>query len=130
MNKLFQLAGLALAAAILLVACAEERQLPEPTALENGPPPTGLHKTIAVLCMIANVNYNLIAPSEATLNRNTLKINEALKNNAGLRAYVGNDWQVVWGPATSNSQKAGVSVPDSFVTDNTMYVARGINPAT
>ena len=130
MNKFFQLAVLALVAATLFTACTDERQLPEPTVLENVAPPTGLHRTIGVLCMIANVNYNLVVPSEAALNKNTLKVADALKNNADLRSYIGNDWQVVWGPVTSNSRKAGMSALDSFVTDNTMYVARGINPAT
>ena len=81
--------------------------------------------------MMSNVNYDLITTSEAALNRNTLKINDALQNNAALRSYIGTDWRVVWGPVASNSvKKSSVTVVDSFITDNTMYVARGTNVAT
>lgn len=130
MTKNLQLAAAAtvLFGVITLTACSDN---PPPGGVVKGTPPTDAHKTIAVLCMMADVNYDLVTTSEAALNRNTLKVDDALRNNAALRAYIGNDWRVVWGPVTANSpKKSNVSAVDSFVTDNTMYVARGTNLAT
>ncbi|WP_460639606.1 lipase family protein [Larkinella harenae] len=113
---------------ITLAACSDHRVPPgigEPTLL------TDAHKRIALLCMLSNINYDLVAASEQELSQNTLKINDALQNNTTIRAYLGTDWQVVWGPAISNSiRKSSTSKVDSFVTDNTMYVARGTELAT
>lgn len=102
-----------------------------PTPLTQGTAPSEAHKAIAVLCMLANINYDLVAPSEAVLQANTQKIDNAFRSNTTLRSYLGTDWRVVWGPVTSNSvKKSNTSPVDSFVTDNTMYVARGTNLAT
>ena len=132
MKKTIQSVLLTLIGSALLTACVVDHPLPGPN--EDRVPPTGKHKIIAVLAMIANVNYNLVTTSEAALNANTQKINDVLTNNDSLRIYIGNDWQVVWGPVTSNSLKkkasGAVSVVDSFVTDNLMYVAKGTNLAT
>ena len=129
MKKAIQFVALILIGSTLLASCLMDH--PIVTTNESGTPPTRLHKTLAVLSFIADVNYHLVATSEAVLNANTLKVNDALNNNADLRAYIGNDWQVVWGPVTSNSpRKSNVSAPDSFVTDNLMYVAKGTNLTT
>ncbi|RAJ93245.1 lipase (class 3) [Larkinella arboricola] len=112
---------------ITLAACSDDHRLPpvKETSL------TDTHKQIALLCMLSNVNYDLIAASQEELRQNTLKINDLLQNNADVRAYIGTDWQVVWGPEISNSRKkSSTSAVDSFVTDNTMYVARGTDLAT
>jgi hypothetical protein len=71
--------------------------------------------------MIANVNYNLVESSESKLHENTQKISAALSSNATLKNYIGSDWSVVWDPVISNSSIGS----DSFVTDNTMYIAKG-----
>lgn len=132
MKKTIQFVALILIGSALLMSCLGDHL--NMTPVEKGTPPTAKHKTIAVLGMLANVNYDLITTSEAALNANTLKINDALKSSADLRSYIGNDWQVVWGPVTSNSLKkkttGAVSALDSFVTDNTMYLAKGTNLAT
>lgn len=128
--------ALVLLGLITLTACSDHGLPPgivTPGIDQDPPPtpPTDTHKRIALLCMLANVNYDLVAPSEQALSQNTLKINELLQTNADVRAYLGTDWQVVWGPALANSlKKSSVSAPDSFVTDNTMYVARGTDLAT
>ena len=132
MKKIIQSVVLTLVGTAMLTACLVDHRLPEPTG--NVISPTEQHKVIAVLAMIANVNYGLIATSEAALNANTQKINDALAHTDSLRQYVGTDWQVVWGPVTSNSLKkkpsGAVSAADSFVTDNTMYMAKGTIAAT
>ncbi|WP_439415887.1 lipase family protein [Larkinella sp. GY13] len=128
MKKKSPLVALLLLGVMNLAACSDHQLLPDIGAgasLGDG------HKRIALLCMLSNVNYDLVAASEQALNQNTLKINDALQNNPAIRAYLGTDWQVVWGPAISNSiRKATTSKVDSFVTDNTMYVARSTDPAT
>ena len=117
---------------ITLAACSDHLVPPGTvTGIGQGAPPTQTHKRIALLSMLANVNYDLVAASEAELSLNTRRINDALQTNADVRAYLGTDWQVVWGPAIANSKrKSATSAPDSFVTDNTMYVARGTDGAT
>ncbi|WP_020595724.1 lipase family protein [Spirosoma panaciterrae] len=133
MKKITQLFAMALLGLATFSACtnATDDTPVTPTPLTKGNAPSNAHKAIAVLSMIANVNYNLVTTSEAALQQNTLKIDDALKNNAAIRAYVGTDWRVVWGPVISNSpRKSNTSVADSFVTDNTMYVARGTSIAT
>ncbi len=113
---------------ITLAACSDHML---PPLILQGTSPTDTHKRIALLCMIADINYDLVAASEEELRQNTLKINDLLQHNADVRAYLGTDWQVVWGPAISNSiKKSSTSKVDSFVTDNTMYVARGTDLAT
>lgn len=121
-----------LLALITLAACSDHLLPPViGTPPPPSPSPTDTHKRIALLCMLSNVNYDLVAASEAELSQNTRKINDALQTNADVRAYLGTDWQVVWGPAIANSlKKSSTSAPDSFVTDNTMYVARGTDLAT
>lgn len=132
MKRATRFVAVILIGSTLLASCRADRLIVTP--IESGTPPTRLHKTIAVLGLIANVNYHLVATSEAALNANTLKINDALTNNSDLRAYIGNDWQVVWGPVTSNSPRKKVShavnVTGGFVTDNLMYVARGTSLTT
>ena len=132
MKRAIQFVALILIGFTLLTSCGMDRLIVTPT--ESGTPPTGKHKIIAVLGFIANVNYNLVTTSEAALNANTQKINDALINNDSLPTFIGNDWQVVWGPVTSNSLKkktsSALSVVDSFVTDNLMYVAKGTNLTT
>jgi hypothetical protein len=111
-----------------LAACSDHNLLPD---VNQVTPPSETHKRIALLCMLSDVNYDLIAASEQELRNNTLRINDALQNRAVVRDYIGPDWQVVWGPAISSSvKKSGTSEPNSFVTDNTMYVARGTDLAT
>ena len=113
---------------VTLSACSDH-QLPPP--LGQGSSPTDTHKRIALLAMMADVNYDLVAASEAELQTNTLKINQLLQTNADARAFLGTDWQVVWGPVIANSRKKSSTSPvDSFVTDNTMFVARGTDLAT
>lgn len=137
MKKKFQFVAMILLGIITLAACSRDHLLPpgngNPTSPGIGNPtsPTDTHNRIALLCMLSNVNYDLVAGSEQELSQNTLKINELLQNNADVRAYLGTDWQVVWGPSISNSKKkSSTSAVDSFVTDNTMYVARGTDLAT
>jgi hypothetical protein len=73
----------------------------------------------------------MLAPSEDVLKRNTQKIAATLRGNTILQDYIGADWQVVWGPVTTNSRRrAPTAAVDSFVTDNTMYVARGTSLET
>ncbi len=121
----------ALLLALITLAACSDHLLPPVIGTPSSPSPTDTHKRIALLCMLANVNYDLVAVSEAELSQNTRKINDALQNNAEVRAYLGTDWQVVWGPAIANSiKKSSTSAPDSFVTDNTMYVARGTDLTT
>ncbi|MGV3604454.1 MAG: lipase family protein [Dyadobacter fermentans] len=112
----------------ILGACTDHDLPPD---IGEVTPPTESHKRIALLCMLSNVNYDLVAASEQELSQNTLRINDALQHDADVRDYLGTDWQVVWGPAISNSmKKSTTSAVDSFVTDNTMYVARGTDLAT
>ncbi|GAB4022199.1 lipase family protein [Spirosoma koreense] len=114
---------------ITLSACSDH-QLPPPL-LGQEQSPTDTHKRIALLAMMADINYDLVAASEAELQQNTLKINQLLQTNADAQAFLGTDWQVVWGPALSNSKRKSATSPvDSFVTDNAMYVARGTDLAT
>ena len=118
---------------ITLLACSDHLQPPlvVTPGIDQHPPLSQTHKWIALLCMLANVNYDLVAASEAELSQNTLKINEALQTNADVRAYLGADWQVVWGPVIANNKRKSATSPvDSFITDNTMYVARGTDLAT
>jgi len=128
MKKKHQFVVMILVGIITLAACTDHSIPPD---IGESTAPTDTHKRIALLCMLADINYDLIAASEHELSQNTLKINDALQNNADVRAYIGTDWQVVWGPAISNSiKKSTTSAADSFVTDNTMYVARGTDLAT
>lgn len=113
---------------VSLMACNDH---PKPMPIVKGTGPSMFQKRVAVFAFLADVNYNLVTSSEADLVKNTLKIDDALQNNAAIRNYVGTDWRVVWGPAIANSpRKSGTSVVDSFVTDNTMYAVRGTNLAT
>jgi hypothetical protein len=129
MKKKSQFVVLILLALITLAACSDHL-LPPPN-LGATPSPTDTHNRIALLAMLADVNYDLVAASEQALSQNTLKINDALQNKADVRAFIGTDWQVVWGPAIANSKrKSSTIAPDSFVTDNTMYVARGTDLTT
>lgn len=128
MKKKPQFAALLLLGLIALAACTDHVLPPD---IGGSPALTDTHKRIALLCMFANVNYDVVAASEQELVQNTLRINQLLQNDANVRAYLGTDWQVVWGPAISNSvKKSSTSKVDSFVTDNTMYVARGTDLAT
>ncbi|WP_421827248.1 lipase family protein [Larkinella sp.] len=128
MKKDYHVVALILLGVMALASCNDHLLPPgigEPNAL------TDTHKRIALLCMLADINYDLVAASEQELSLNTLKINETLQTNADARAYLGADWQVVWGPAIANSKKKSSTSPvDSFVTDNTMYVARGTDLTT
>ena len=119
---------------VTLVACSDHL-LPPVTVpginIGQGAPPTPTHKRIALLSILADVNYDLVAALEAELSQNTRKINEALQTNADVRAFMGTDWQVVWGPAIANSpRRSATSTVDSFVTDNTMFMARGSDLTT
>ncbi|WP_461117559.1 lipase family protein [Spirosoma jeollabukense] len=128
MKKKSPFTALLLLGVVTLAACSDHLLPPE---IGQGASPTDTHNRIALLAMFADVNYDLVAASEAELSQNTLRINEALQTNADVRAFLGADWQVVWGPAISNSiKKFSTSKVDSFVTDNTMYVARGTDEAT
>ena len=119
----------ALLLALFTLAACSDHVLPPSigTPLEL----TDTHRRIALLAMMADVNYDLVAASEEELQQNTLKINQLLQTNADAKAFLGTDWQVVWGPALANSKRKSATSPvDSFVTDNTMYVARGTDLAT
>lgn len=128
MNKKSQVVGLLLLGLVTLAACRDHVLPPgigTPTAL------TDTHKRIALLAMMADINYDVVAASEAELQQNTLKINQLLQTNTDVGAFLGTDWQVVWGPVIANSRRKSATSPvDSFVTDNTMYVARGTDLAT
>ncbi|WP_080055635.1 lipase family protein [Spirosoma aerolatum] len=129
MEKNYQFVVLILLGVLTLAACSDHL-LPQP-GLGEPALPTDTHKRIALLAMLADINYDLVAASEEELQQNTVKINALLQTNADVRAYLGTDWQVVWGPAIANSRKKSTtSKVDSFVTDNTMYVARGTDLAT
>jgi hypothetical protein len=99
--------------------------------LVSAPAPTHKNRLVAVLAMMSNVNYNLTAPSEAALYANTAKIEDALRSPTAVRSFLGGDWKVVWGPVLSNTAKtnrnSGVT---TFVTDNAMYVAKGLDANT
>ncbi|WP_439585760.1 lipase family protein [Dyadobacter bucti] len=128
MKKKYQFVALMLLGVIILVACSNHVL---PADIGQRAAPTDTHKRIALLAMLADINYDVVAASEQELSQNTLKLNDALQNNADVKAFVGNDWEVVWGPAISNSiKKSTTSAVDSFVTDNTMYVARGTDLTT
>lgn len=119
----------ALLLALIVLAACNDHLLPSgvgsPLAL------TDTQRRIALLAMMADINYGLVATSEEELQENTLKINRILQINADARAFLGNDWEVVWGPAISTSKRKSAASPvDSFVTDNTMYVARGTDLIT
>lgn len=128
MNKKLKVVAVMLLAVATLVACTSDVLQPvtdEKTQL------TDTHKRIALLSMLADINYDIVAASEQELIDNTLKINETLQSNADVKAFIGTDWQVVWGPAISNSIKKSTTMAvDSFVTDNTMYVAKGTDLST
>ncbi|WP_138994177.1 lipase family protein [Larkinella sp. C7] len=127
MKKNYQFVVLILLGVLTLAAC-NDHLLP---VIGESKSPTDTHKRIALLAMLADINYDVVATSEEELQQNTLKINALLQTNADVRAYLGTDWQVVWGPAIANSRKkSSTSKVDSFVTDNTMYVARGTDLAT
>lgn len=107
---------------ILLYSCKKESiDLSTPPLLNQGANPTEKHKRIAVMAMIANVNFGLVTSTESQLVANTRRIGEAFNNNTDLKNYIGNDWKVVWGPVIATSPKS----TDSFTTDNTMYIAQG-----
>lgn len=128
MEKTYQVVVLILLGVLTLAACNDHLL---PPGFGESTSPTDTHKRIALLAMMADINYDLVDTSEEELQQNTLKINALLQTNADVRAYLGTDWQVVWGPAIANSRKkSSTSKVDSFVTDNTMYVARGTDLAT
>lgn len=128
MKKIWQFAAMIIVVVITISACSDKELQP---GIVEDTPPTDNHKRIALICMLADINYDLVAASEQELLQNTLKIKDALQNDADVKGFIGTDWKVVWGPAISNSiKKSTTSAVDSFVTDNTMYVARGTDPAT
>lgn len=128
MKKICRFIAIVLLGFITLAACSDHNLLPD---VDESMPPSNIHKQIALLCMLSDVNYDLVAGSQQELIKNTLKINVALQSNADVRAFIGTDWQVVWGPAISNSiKKSTTTAADSFVTDNTMYVAKGTDMQT
>lgn len=128
MKKKFQFLSTIVLGIVALAACSDHNLLPD---IYEVAPPTDTHKRIALLSMIADINYDVVAASQEELTQNTLKINDLLQKDADVQGYIGTDWQVVWGPAVSNSiKKSTTSAPDSFVTDNTMYVAKGTDQAT
>ena len=129
MKKKCQYVALMGLALFTLAACSDH--LLPPPDLGETPSPTDTHNRIALLAMLADVNFDLVAASEEALSQNTLKINDALQNKADVRAFLGTDWQVVWGPVIATSKKkSATTAPDSSVTDNTMYVARGTDLST
>ena len=115
----------------VLTACTGDSATDNGNGLLVSSGPTQKHRVIAVLGLMADVNFNLIAPSEEALAANTAKIASTLSTNANLRAYVGDSWRVVWGPVLSNSPKKDKDTGAiTYVTDNAMYVAKGQDATT
>ena len=78
----------------ILTACTGDSATDNGNGLLVSSGPTQKHRVIAVLGLMADVNFNLIAPSEEALAANTAKIASTLSTNANLRAYLGDSWRV------------------------------------
>ena len=92
--------------------------------------PDQKQKMLITLAMLANVNYGITATTEAELVANTAKIEKTLTSGP-IQGFFQSPWQVVWGPVITNSRRPSASgQAPYFVTDNTLYVAKGRDPTT
>jgi Lipase (class 3) len=88
-------------------------------------------QVIAVLSTLSNINMGLVTKTEQELVESIqLELPKALKDET-ITDFIGN-WELVWGPyisATQNSKYA-LKYPNQWVTDNAMYVVKGVVPDT
>ncbi|TRX37099.1 lipase family protein [Flavobacterium restrictum] len=93
-------------------------------------PLTKKHQVISILAALSNCNQNVVKNTENELQDNlSLQVASALQNPI-IKAYIG-DWDIVWGPCTKNSRQRDKNlniIPNAFITDNAMFVAKGQDP--
>lgn len=88
-------------------------------------------KKMFTLNWISNLNANYAAEHEEDLEKNIQKIQNCLDNDK-VQGIIGGKWNVVWGPATGNTEytrtykepTGDVKTIKRWATDNAMYVAQ------
>lgn len=93
-------------------------------------PLTKKHQVISILSALSNCNQGTVRNTEKELQDHLCEQVTSALNNETIKSYIGN-WDIVWGPCTKNSKQRDKNlkvIPNEFITDNAMFVAKGQDP--